>query len=350
MTSIISSKFSLILIGVLVGCGLGVVVGFTVKATLQSKPDGAVYETPEELRAAISQRDSRDRSPEGVSLRSIIRPNLSNSILYELQPSLNVRFKNAQISINKDGYRGRLVSKQKGEDTFRIILLGDSFAFGWGVEEDETFAFHLEQILNKRLEGKPNVEVINFGVPGYSTFQQVALFEEKGMEYKPDAVLVYFVDNDFGMPFFIRRFDDPESMILSQQVRSHAKEVSGNHEAEENVRGLYRNMDPNQALNHLSGLLSQSGAKLYLTINPRRKSDIDRKALHVIDLKPPVLTLIPMRKRFVALVKERGIDRNSLILSKVDTHPSPGMHVLLAELLADSIEPDIRLNMSDSKL
>ncbi len=350
MTSNYSSKFTLLFFGILLGCGFGAAIGFGVKAILFQKPDGAVYETPEDLRAAISQRDSRDVSPEGVSLRSIIRPNLSNSILYELQPSLDVRFKNAQVHINEAGYRGALVPVEKSSDTFRIILLGDSFAFGWGVEDDETFAFHLQKILNERFQGDSKVEVINFGEPGYSTFQQVALFEEKGMAYHPDAVLVYFVDNDFGMPFFIRRFDDPKSMILSKQVRSHAKEVSGNHEAEENVRGLYRNMDPNQSLNHLSGILRKSDARLYLTINPRKNWQVDRTSLHVIDLEPPVLTLIPLRERFVNIVKERGIDRKKLILSRKDTHPSPIMHILLAELLADSMEPDIRKKMSKPTL
>jgi hypothetical protein len=48
--------------------------------------------------------------------------------------------------------------------------------------------------------------------------KQVSLFEELGLDFNPDAVLLYFVQNDFGMPFFIRDLSGNNGIAYSQKI------------------------------------------------------------------------------------------------------------------------------------
>src|SRR5262249_21767368 len=149
-------------------------------------------------RQAILDQGSNELNADGtLSLRSLIRPNASDLIIYELKPDLSVQFQKVTVTTNSFGMRGPEVSLVKPPDTFRLAVLGDSYAFGWGVEDDQVFSRVLEQKLEGRLPGGKHPQVLNFGVPGYSTFQETAQFLESGSRFSPDAVLVYFIYNDF---------------------------------------------------------------------------------------------------------------------------------------------------------
>jgi lysophospholipase L1-like esterase len=70
----------------------------------------------------------------------------------------------------------------------RIYVLGDSMVFGFGVNSEHVFTRLLEQLLQEQLRRK--VEVVNGGMPGYGTLQELAFFEETVDVVKPDVVLV----------------------------------------------------------------------------------------------------------------------------------------------------------------
>jgi len=85
---------------------------------------------------------------------------------------------------------------EKGENTFRILVLGDSFTFGAGVEFEDTFVKQLESILRQKNDGK-KYEVINAGVMGYGTDQEYYYLKEWGFKLKPDLVIVaFYIQND----------------------------------------------------------------------------------------------------------------------------------------------------------
>jgi lysophospholipase L1-like esterase len=98
-------------------------------------------------------------------------------------------------TINSLGLRGREVTLPRPKDHFRLVVLGDSIAFGWGVDDDDTFCSRLEQMLADKVPGR-KVEVVNTGVSGYDTEQEAALFERFGARLQPDLVLVAFYYND----------------------------------------------------------------------------------------------------------------------------------------------------------
>ena len=96
------------------------------------------------------------------------------------------------IIINGHGFRGDEVPVEKRAGMFRILVLGDSVAFGQGVREEDTFSKQLEGLLNEDPSG-PTVEVLNAGVRGYNTFQELLLLKEGGLAFDPDLVLVAYV-------------------------------------------------------------------------------------------------------------------------------------------------------------
>ena len=87
------------------------------------------------------------------------------------------------------------VRKPAGE--IRILFLGDSCTYGYGVAHDATFTEVCESVLESRL--KSPVECINAGVPGYSLFQGSRYLATKGLAYEPDLVVLSFGWNDAGM-------------------------------------------------------------------------------------------------------------------------------------------------------
>lgn len=110
-------------------------------------------------------------------------------------PIPNFESKDKLVKINSKGFRDHEYHEEKRENTLRIIVLGDSFTFGVGVTLENAYPKQLEKMLNKKSSSRP-VEILNMGVPGYNTYQELILLKEVGLNYKPDLVIVGFVLND----------------------------------------------------------------------------------------------------------------------------------------------------------
>jgi lysophospholipase L1-like esterase len=93
---------------------------------------------------------------------------------------------------NPQGFRGALLDVPKPTGKFRIFTLGDSNTFGWSVDEGANWSTQLHNLL---AASRPNIEVINAGVTGYTSFQGLRRFQEL-LQYQPDMVLVSFGAND----------------------------------------------------------------------------------------------------------------------------------------------------------
>lgn len=97
-------------------------------------------------------------------------------------------------SMNSEGIRGPEYSYNKGDDEYRILVLGDSFAEGYTVEFSEVFS----EVLKRRLNagGQKQYEIINAGTGGYSTDQELLFFQHYGKMYTPDLTILTFFSND----------------------------------------------------------------------------------------------------------------------------------------------------------
>lgn len=95
-----------------------------------------------------------------------------------------------QVEINAQGFRGPAATPVKDPSKTRVLVVGDSLVWGFGVEQEETF-------VSKMAAQCQDLEVINFGVSGYATDQELLLFNELGKPLKPDVVILVVASNDF---------------------------------------------------------------------------------------------------------------------------------------------------------
>lgn len=100
----------------------------------------------------------------------------------------------AFVSINADGMRDRAHALAKPPDTLRIAVLGDSYTEAFHVPAEQAFWSVLERELGGcEAFGGRRVEVLNFGVSGYGTAQELLMLRERVWRYQPDVVLLAFV-------------------------------------------------------------------------------------------------------------------------------------------------------------
>ena len=104
------------------------------------------------------------------------------------------------------------VSRVKDEDTLRVALVGDSLSAALHLRHEQRFAALLEvSLTNEPLLEHTGVEVLNFGVAGYSSSQEACLVETQVMGFEPDVILLQYCLNDPGVSMTPNRwfFDAP---------------------------------------------------------------------------------------------------------------------------------------------
>ncbi|MBM76008.1 MAG: hypothetical protein CMK59_11460 [Proteobacteria bacterium] len=98
------------------------------------------------------------------------------------------------VSTNLDGLR--LTSQtpaQREKSSHRIMTLGCSTTFGWGVDNPESYPAVLQKYVK---EAKYSTEIVNGGQPGYTSFQGSILWDKVLKNYTPDVVLIGYIVQD----------------------------------------------------------------------------------------------------------------------------------------------------------
>ena len=131
-----------------------------------------------------------ERYPEGFYLASAARQ-------YQMRPHFRGVFRypefRTEVRISGQGLREDREYGPSHPSARRILALGDSFTMAYSVEQEQTWV----RVLERLLSGRGRYEVINAGVPGYSTRQELAYLEEAGLSLAPHAILLgFFTGND----------------------------------------------------------------------------------------------------------------------------------------------------------
>ena len=156
----------LLLVGILVG---GLITEVTLRITGLSAPPGAVTANEAQL-----------RERPGIFVPG--GPAIDRSIS---------RFPHT-VTINELGYRGPELENNPGRQTTTILFAGDSFTWGYLVNDEETLPMKLQSRLT---EVCPGTRVLNAGVGGTTIMGQRQMIL-RGLELEPDLVLLLFYDND----------------------------------------------------------------------------------------------------------------------------------------------------------
>jgi GDSL-like lipase/acylhydrolase family protein len=117
----------------------------------------------------------------------------------------------ARVEINAQGLRDRDYPEARVPGRCRMLVVGDSFTWGFGVQREEIWHERIEQ-------RHPDWEIVNAGVAGYATDQELLYLERRGLALRPDVVLLLFHPNDllenaehatsgYYKPYFERRAD-----------------------------------------------------------------------------------------------------------------------------------------------
>lgn len=130
---------------------------------------------------------------------------------HKLVPNSHSRIQSRDFSyvqrVNNFGLRGRDVELNKPVGTYRILMLGDSFTMGKGVQDNETFSVLLETSLNRTLAGcgGNRVEVLNAGVDGYAPILSFIQLTRELQPVMPDLVVLNLDMNDLAGEAAYRR-------------------------------------------------------------------------------------------------------------------------------------------------
>jgi hypothetical protein len=286
-------------------------------------------------------------------LGHVVRLSPNPRIVYELVPGLDVVFLGVPLRTNADGWRGPAVAPERTRPAVRVVGLGDSVMFGWGVAEEDAFLFRLGADLEA---SHPAVawEVVNTAVPGYNTVMEVETLEAKGLRFDPDVVVLNFVGNDLGLPNFVEERPDVLSLRRSFLLDFARARAGGTPEARRRLVGVpaearrfggeadldrvpdrYRALVGPRAwrgaMDRLGALASARGFEVVVLGHPE-VFDFVRDAAGELGF-----SLVETGGAVRAWARERGlhdIQSPPLTLTGADPHPSALGHALVAEALA----------------
>ena len=308
--------------------------------------------------------------PDGrADLGGIVRLAPERRRIYELIPRSNVLLNNwrggqhTPLELNADGFRDRDYEKPKPPGVRRVVGIGDSFMFGWGLLTGEDYLSVLEERLASEVPGS-RWEVLNMAVPGYNTAMEVETLKARGLAYEPDVVVVGFCWNDIDLPNFVRTSSEYLSLrrsFLLDFVRGRLARTElviaprgpdGRLFESDPARvpAMYRDLVGwgafDAALDELGALARQHGFVVMLLAfepdgaggparDPRRRRALDeaaRRGFTVVDVGAAQAEW--MRRHDV-----EAYYNSSLTLSGIDPHPSALSHALAADLLLGRLRP-----------
>ena len=310
------------------------------------------------LGAATTTPDSELR------LIDLIRLSDDPELIYELAAGLRGRFMGAPLATDAQGMRVP-ASGPAPEGALRIVGIGDSHTFGWGVLWEETFLVRLAERFREEHPDAPGVSVWNLAVPGYNTAQEAEVLARKALPLAPALVVLLASRNDAGLANFIRAPRDSWSLERSYLV--DLVEIRVKHllraEGFRNrflQRGLARTRDAvGESFLHGVGEAELAGVPAELRHMAGFEA-VDRALDRIAEIAganalPVVLAFYeepgdtPLRARMHARAAALGMAvadlatplathlarsgdaRSALYLSESDPHPTPLHHRLIAD-------------------
>ena len=227
-------------------------------------------------------------------------------------------------------------------------MLGDSLAFGWGVEQDETTSKVLEGML---LKSGRDVEVINTGVGNYNTEMQVAYFLERGHKFKPQyVVLNYFINDAEPTPrdrsnflarhsrayvYFSSRVDMALRMVSAGEKKDWKSYYAGLYEGDEGIGRVAA------AIERLAAYCRQNGIKLYLANQPELR-DPANYPFPQVDRLIEKIAAANQIKYIPMLPAVRELKPETLWVTPPDPHPSPVAHEAFAKELYKVFDAELK--------
>lgn len=285
-----------------------------------------------------------------------------DTLFYQHEPEYTDILQGVPVQINSQGLRDNFHSYLKPQNTKRVLLLGDSVTFGWGVSHEDTYDEQLEILLNEYSNFK--VEVINAGVGSYNTYQEMVYLKQAGVRYDPDIVTLLYVENDIESKppgdtiaaknnghFFdkvgkvwsnFKSYLTRRSYLVIYVVHFGFRPFISNAEAVSITSNYAGWLESKQSLVEIAEFCRERGIDFIVFYYRTETDGPDNLRLYRLleevgqMYEFPVISLYPYFQ---------GRDMSQLINSKVDRHPNSQGHEIIARAFFEAI-----VSLSNEKL
>lgn len=273
--------------------------------------------------------------------RSLKKISENLKIGHEHAPGTTAHLMGTAVTINEDGLRDAPV--QMNADKKRVLMLGDSLMFGWGVAQDKTTSALLEKKLNAR---GIDTDVINTGVGNYNTVMQVEYFFERGIKYRPDVIVLnYFINDAEPVPAYddVGGFLNRNSyawVFFGSRIDSLLRQVQGRKDWKDYYHDLYKApswAEAKAAISKLADYAKSKDIPLIVANYPE---------LRILDPYP----FDDVRKAISEIVQQEGalgldlyssvkdVDPQTLWVTRPDPHPNANASTYYSDALLPMVE------------
>jgi len=319
----------------LLACLLALVLAFATVEVYLRLTQERQFETVDEALEFIETLEPDATAGTDMPMKGLIRASSNRELIFELKPNLRTVYKGAPLETNSVGFRDREWTLEKPAGTLRIAAIGDSVLFGPYVPVEEIYLRLLEGALQAQLGTQPGarrVETLNFGVPGYNSFQEAVVVRDTALRYAPDVLLLNYCENDDGLPNFIADILDqdggllPRSQILrkfatlsqdEQQELGAESPASTGAAAGDGLPEEYRRMCGwpaiEAAMRSIAALARERGVKLLMVLYASRAGPdndpnplAERHAAIARVAQELGIELLDLHPAFTRLARERG--------------------------------------------
>ncbi len=184
-------------------------------------PAAAALSDPEVRRQVIAQLVAENKSifdsHSDADVGRVMLPELSGHPLGDIS-----------VSTNAFGMRERPYALPKPADVVRVVILGDSMVFGYGVAADQRLGAHLETWLTERTPGfEGRVECLHLGIPSWNIQAEAAYLKRQLSDLEPDLVVHIIVPNDIDDSAGTRGFGVAASFTSQHRRRGDVRITAG---------------------------------------------------------------------------------------------------------------------------
>ncbi len=247
------------------------------------------------------------------------------------------------VNTDAEGLRAPLHEPNASDDPFRILFLGCSTTFGWGVDDHETYPAIVESTLHQ--QGRTDVQVINGGQPGHTSFQGSWLYQTVASAYQPDLVFFGYVVQDArkaaysdasqallqqdarflkqGLLYNSRMYLGLRTLIDNQRIQSKEREDGGE-------QGVYRvsREDFVDAIRSFQGMTRADGAQLVLFDFPLERSGYTAEHRRLVRIAAEELDLLHLD---IQADMERASTAETLYFPKDPGHANAAGHAVISD-------------------
>lgn len=250
-------------------------------------------------------------------------------------------------SINNLDLRNNYPVNEKKPETKRIVVIGDSFTYGFGVLEEDTFESKLEEMW--RLENQ-NIEVLNAAKPAAALPEYRKILDEKVSELKPDVLIVGINLNDimtFNTSLIIENVSKNYNWTLrkySRLIDFYCYTMERRASSEENIKTILSTLTPDrleslvQFTKYLKSFSEKHNSRLYVIVHPVFFNLENYPFTHVHEKINQILSSenIPFHD---FLNEFKGKKSEDYWITKNDQHPNELAHQTYFDVLFKEIKP-----------